>query len=510
MLAGVQSGSVEYIQKIAKLLEGQPDIYLVGGSVRDLLLERPFHDMDLVLAGDVRPVARRIANALGGAFYMLDEERNTARVIDRLAPGGPVVLDFAHYRANDLESDLRARDFTINAMAFDLREGGRLIDPVGGVTDAKAGVLRACSPIAIEADPVRVLRGARLAVMLGFRIEAETFRQIRAAAPLLERVTWERKRDELFRMLEGKKTSTSLRILDRIGVLEHMLPEFAATKDVTQSAPHILPVFEHTLLMLDALEDLVNVLVGEYNPDSASNLMLGIATVRLGRFRTQLAEHFARYLNPNRSLLALLFLAALYHDAGKAVTRTVEESGRIRFLGHEQISTDMAGERGRALVLSQAEINRLKTVITHHMRIHNLANNPHLPSRRSVHRFFRSTGPAGVDICLLSLADVMATYGNTLPVEIWEREVDICRILLESWWERTAEVISPPKLISGSELIKTFRLKPGPMIGRLLEAVYEAQAMGEIHSRQDALDYAERWLQRKYPAVFQGENQKDG
>jgi poly(A) polymerase len=510
MHVGDQKSSREYIRKIGKLLEGQPDVFLVGGSVRDLLLQRRLHDFDLVLSGDVRAAARRVANAVGGAFYMLDEDRNTARVIDRNAPGGPVVLDFAHYRSSDLEGDLRARDFTINAMALELGKDEQLIDPLRGAEDARAGVLRACSTGAMESDPVRVLRGIRLAVMLGFRIEPDTFQQIRSAVGLLPRVTWERKRDELFRMLEGKKPGTSLRLLDRIGALDHLLPEFTATKGVAQSAPHILPVFEHTLLMADMLEDLLHLLVGEYQPESSSNLMLGIATVRLGRFRTQLAQHFARSLNPNRSLRGLLFLAALYHDAGKAATRTVEDSGRIRFIGHEETSADMAAKRGRTLVLSQVEINRLKTIIQQHMRIHNLANNPNLPSRRAVYRYFRSTKEAGVDICLLSLADLLATYGTTLPVEIWQREVDICRILLESWWEQPEVVISPPKLISGSEIVKLFHVKPGPIIGRLLDSLQEAQAMGTITNREEALDYARQWLQRRQTAAVQGEAGKDG
>jgi tRNA nucleotidyltransferase/poly(A) polymerase len=510
MIAGVQNASTEYIDKIRRLLDGQPDVYLVGGSVRDLLLQKKFHDMDLVMGSDVRPVARRIANAVGGAFYMLDEERNTARVIDRHASGGPVVLDFAQYRTDDLESDLWGRDFTVNAIALEMNENQHIIDPTGGAADLRAGILRACSPTSIENDPIRVLRGVRQAVMLSFRIEPGTFQQIRSAVPLLARVTSERKRDEIFRMLEGKKTSTCLRILDQISALETVLPELSATKHVTQSPPHTLPVFEHTLLVIDKLEELLSALVGEYDPESRGNLMVGIASQRLGRYRTQLAEHYARSLNPNRSMPGLLFLAALYHDAGKAVTRTVEENGRIRFLGHEDASTDMAANRGRALVLSQAEITRLKTIVMHHMRIHHLASNPNLPSRRAIYRFFRSSGEAGVDICLLTLADLMGTYGMTLPVETWQREVDICRMMLESWWEKPDEIISPTKFVSGAEIVKTFGLKPGPLIGHLLEAIQEAQAMGDITSRQEALDYARRWLERKHPAVLQGEDGKDG
>jgi len=510
MVAGIPIESHGYIQKIAKLLEGQPEVYLVGGSVRDLLLQRPIHDLDLVLSGDVRAVARRIANAVGGAFYMLDETRNTARVIDRRADGEPVMLDFAQFRADDLIGDLKGRDFTINAMALELKPGARLIDPTGGASDLRANVLRACSSDAMKSDPVRVLRGVRLALMLGFQIEPDTFRLIRSAVPLLPQVTWERKRDELFRMLEGRKVSSSLRILDHIGALAHLLPEFTDTRDISQSPPHTLPVFDHTLLMLNHLEDIFEVLVGAHDPEAGSNLILGIATVKLGRFRIKLEEHFSQALNPNRSLRALLFLAALYHDVGKAATQRVEENGRIRFFGHEALSAELVAGRGRSLVLSQVEIHRLKTVVANHMRVHHLANNPRLPSQRAIYRYFRALGPAGVDVCLLSLADVLATHGVSIPVEVWQREVDICRILLESWWEKPDEIVSPPKLISGSDVIDAFRGVPGPVIGRLLEAVQEAQVMGSIQTRQDALTYAETWLRRKYPAALHGENEEDG
>jgi tRNA nucleotidyltransferase/poly(A) polymerase len=510
MLSSLQRESREYIQKICQLLEGQQDIYLVGGSVRDLLLQRPIHDLDLVMAGDVRPVARRVANAVGGAFYMLDEERNTARVIDRHAAGGPVVLDFAHCRSNDLERDLWARDFTMNAMALRLGAQDQLIDPTGGARDVRAGVVRACTPSAMESDAVRVLRGTRLAVMLGFRIEPETFRLMRQAVPLLNRITWERKRDELFRMLEGAKVSTSLRILDRLNALEHLLPEFTLTKGVSQSPAHTLPVYEHTLLMLDCLAALWDVLVEPYEPDRGANLFSGIATLQLGRFRKQLAEHYRRSLNPNRSLRSLLFLAAVYHDVGKPATQTTEVSGRIRFYRHEQISAELASARGRTLVLSQAEIQRLTTLVKHHMRVHLLAYSDELPSRRAVYRYFRALGPAGVDVCLLSLADLMATSGSAMPVDVWQREVDICRILLESWLEKPEVMVSPPKIISGSDIVRAFPQVSGPVIGRLLEAVQEAQAAGAIDSRHAALEYVERWLRSENPAAVQGENENDG
>ena len=116
------------------------------------------------------------------------------------------------------------------------------------------------------------------------------------------------------------------------------------------------------------------------------------------------------------------------------------------------------------------------------------------PSKRAIYRFFRDTGEAGVDICLLSLADVWATYGNTLSPERWEQQVDTVRTLLEAWWERPKEQVHPPALISGHDLIQNLDLHPGPLIGQLLEAIREAQAEGEVKTQEEALIFAQTYL----------------
>ncbi len=470
------------------------EVYLVGGVVRDLLMKRPCHDMDFAITGDPRRLGRGVANDIQGDFFVLDDERNTVRVIYHSPSGSRTFLDFSTLRGTDIESDLLARDFTINAMALEIHHPDKLIDPLGGLKDLRAKLLRACSRTAFQDDPVRVLRGIRQALAFQFHFEPETLAAIKAAAPRLPKVSPERQRDELFNILDGCQVSSAIRLLDQIGALERVLPEIPLLKGEIQPPPHVYDVWEHTLALLQDLEILYSTLIGDYNEDRASNLMMGLATMHLGRFRHWLAQHFNNSLNPGRSLRALLFLAALYHDVAKPAVRQFAPNGHIHYIGHEDAGAEIAVQRAQALALSQVEVKRIETLIHEHMRIHHLAKSGLVPSRRVIFRYFRSTGPAGVELCLLSLADTLATHGLNLTQETWTAELVVCRTLLEGWWERRDEVITPARLVTGDNLMKELNVPPGPLVGKLLTAIQEAQAGGEIHDRQQALDFARELL----------------
>jgi hypothetical protein len=129
-------------------------------------------------------------------------------------------------------------------------------------------------------------------------------------------------------------------------------------------------------------------------------------------------------------------------------------------------------------------------IIRNHLRPILLAQNGGFPTRKAIYHFFRDTGPAGVDICLLSLADVLGTYGYTLPQVEWTHQLEVVRSLLEAWWERPEESVSPPPLLTGRDLIESMGLEAGPLIGEILEKVREAQATGEIQSQEEALELA--------------------
>lgn len=484
--------------ELFKVVQGaaQQPAYLVGGAVRDAMLDRPVNDLDFVLASNARSIARKVANTLGGGFYVLDDTRDTARVLYRKEEGGPkMVLDFATFRAGDLEGDLRARDFTINAMALDISGPGKVIDPTGGAQDLLNRQLRSCGPDSLSSDPVRVLRAVRLSLSLGFKIAQETAAAIRAAAILLPRISPERVRDELFRIFDGRQVATALRLMDHFGILAQVLPELETLKDVTQSAPHVSDVWEHTLATVQHLEELFAVLVGNDDGDQAANIVHSTAALFLGRYRQQFQDHFSLLINPNRSLRSLLFFAALNHDIGKPGVRTVEPDGRTHFYEHDNLGAEIIEARARDLALSNTEVQRVALIVREHMRIHHLANSGDPPSRRSIYRFFRATDDAGVDIILLSLADTLATYGVTLTQERWESELSVCRVMLESLWESPHETVRPQRLLTGSDLMEQFGLQPGPQIGKLLEALREAQATGEVKNREEALQFVENRLQ---------------
>lgn len=479
---------------LRRLCHANRRIFLVGGALRDALLGKSSHDLDFAVSYEVHTVARTVADALGAALYTMDEEHETYRILGRNESGQTYTLDFSRLRGLRIEQDLRARDFTINAMAVDVSQPNVLIDPLKGAYDLREKRLRACSESTFVDDPLRVVRGVRLANALKFHLLPETVTQLRQAVPLLERVSAERKRDELFRVLEGEDIKTAFQLMDRLGILPYLLPELSPLKGVPQPSPHVFDVWEHTLATLDYLERLFAVLVADYNEEKAASLTMGSATLYLGRFRSHLISHFNARLNPNRSLRGLLFLAAAYHDSGKPESPGAHPNGRLSFIGHERISQTYFEERTRALALSNDEIEHGAKVVRHHMRIHYLANGQETLSRRAIYRFFRDTGLAGVEICLLSLADTLATYHTTLPQEVWKRELSICQQLLEAWWYQQDSTIHPPALLRGNELMTALGLRPGPLIGRLLEAIREAQASGEISTPEEALQLAQNLL----------------
>ena len=488
-----------YSPLIDKVRDALPDqeMYLVGGAVRDILLNRLSRDLDFAVSSNGISLARRVANALKADFMALDHERDTGRVIVTEPDGTRTFLDFAAYRGNNLDEDLRARDFTINAIAFDLY-AQTLIDPLNGASDLRNRIIRACSSTSFVDDPVRVLRAVRQAAAFEFKIELETRRALKQAAGLLPRISVERQRDELFKILEGPKPDASMRALEMLGAFPYLLPELPSLKGVEQSAPHIHDVWEHTLSVLGHLERILVALAPGYSADNTNDLFTGLLTLRIGRFRQQFAEHFAESLNTDRSVRAALFFGALYHDVQKPATKSIEESGRIRFFEHEVRGAGVVEARARAFNLSNDEVERIRKIVANHMRFHffssRLESAKQEPSRKAIYRFFRDTGKAGVDLILLGLADLRGIRGSTLSQETWTASLDVARILLENYWEKPQETVTPPRLLDGNELMSELGLPPGPVVGRLLEAIREGQATGKIANREQALDLAREYL----------------
>ncbi len=323
---------------------------------------------------------------------------------------------------------------------------------------------------------------------------------MKRSVEFLPKVSPERLRDELFQNLEVPQASAAISAIELVGALPYILPELPALKLVDQSTPHVYDVWAHTIAVMKALHEVLSALAPGYDPESAGDIFTGLLVIRLGRYRDRIQSHLNSTLTKYRSLRALLYFAALYHDVAKPHCKRIDEEGSIRFFGHEESGSEIAAARARALRLSNDEIERLEKIIGSHMRLRALSQQleqvGHQPSRRAVYRFFRDNGEAGVDLVLLALADVRATYGHTLTQETWSATLDVCRQFLEHYWEKPQEAVSPPVLLDGHEIMSGLKLDPGPIVGSILEAIREAQATGMISTREEAMQFGRDWLEQ--------------
>ncbi len=403
-------------QARASAAKRRVSISLVGGSVRDLFLGRAPHDLDFAVLGDAVGLARAVANALGGAFYVMDAARGTARVI---VDG--VIVDFARCRGATLDDDLRGRDLTLNAIAaplpLDTPMQGRiaLYDPLDGAKDLSDKVIRLASPDAIANDPVRAMRVARFAADLDARIDPAAEAAARAAGPRLAAVdgpSAERTRDELLKALSLPAASAAVELLAALGLLSIVVPE-AATRPLG------------ALRAIDAL--------------------LEQAATRSPRLGARLAEPLA-----NAPRLALLRLVALCDSASPAAVEV----------------------RGQALKLSAAEVERAKTIRA------NASMTEALREARAEYRWMRAARGAAPEAALLGMA-------------LDPARAEIGWGLLDHFEARYAPEVAPAPLLGGQDVL-ALGVAPGPAVGAALEAVREAQMIGAITTREQALALARR------------------
>ncbi|MBI4187711.1 MAG: CCA tRNA nucleotidyltransferase [Chloroflexi bacterium] len=486
----IDPGARLLLTRISNFLAGQNiESYVVGGMVRDMLLGRATADIDLAIAADALEIVPRIASDLGGKYVLLDRITGAGRIImaDREASPARVQwqLDFSTLEGN-INQDLARRDFTVNAMAIDLSQlrddlsNVQLIDPFNGRNDLRHGIIRMVADTAFPADAVRLLRAVRLAAELGFNIEPKTEVLIRRYSSLIGSVAGERIREELLRLLavSGGKL---LAYLDELHLLMALFPELNETKGVKQPKEHFWDVFEHSLKTVSAIDFLLR----EGDWEHAGDEALGAVP-----WSEMLAQHFSEEISVGSTRRILLKLAALLHDIAKPQTKTIESDGRLRFLGHAIEGAAIAANIMKRLRFSTREIKLVETVVRHHLRPGQMSQQE-LPTQRAIYRFFRDTGETGIDILFLNLADHLASRGPKLNLPHWQEHTRTVQYVLSRHFEQES-IVRPSRLVNGNDLINIFTMSPGPGIGEVLEAVREAQASGEITTREEALSFIER------------------
>ncbi len=465
--------------------------YLIGGFVRDMLLGRDTADIDIAVSADAPAVAAKVATALEGKYVLLDEVNRVGRVVlvNGAAPNKDKwELDFSTLKGN-IEQDLAQRDFTINAMAIDLEEfihqpqSPIFVDPFNGRDDLQQSVIRVVTETAFPSDPARLLRAVRLAAELGFGIDSETEALIRRYSHLIAGVAGERIREELLLLLALPRPGQLLTYLDQLGLLTGIIPELAQTKGVEQPKEHFWDVFDHSMQTVVAVDFLLRQGTWEH---------AGKEVLPAVPWSAVLSQHFDREVSSGSTRRLLLKLAALLHDIAKPQTKAMNEGGRTRFLGHTQEGAEIAVSILERLRFSAKEIKLVEVMVRYHLRPTQMSQDE-IPSHRAIYRYFRDTGEAGIDILFLSLADHLAARGQQLDLAQWQKHARTTEYVLARYYEEASPVV-PPKLIDGHDLINIFGLQAGPKIGKILESVREAQAAGEVATREEALAYIEQLL----------------
>ena len=448
-------------------------LYLVGGALRDLILNRKKDnpDFDFCLVRGAINFGAALAKNMRCGYVVLDEEHAACRLVKKI--GGKVyTFDFTDFRAKPLEKDLLHRDFTINSIAVELKDvfsvqdlSALIIDHYSGREDLKRKIIRVTGNNSFKEDPLRILRAFSFSCMLGFSLDKETLRLAKKEKHLISEVSSERIREELFKIFDSCAAHTSLATLDKLKILEIIFPEIKPMRRIGQGPYHHLDVWQHTLETLDQFELLLY--------SFKQNL--------------EISQYLSEELSSLRKRSSLIKLACILHDIGKpkALRR---EKGKIIFHGHERIGLGLARVICRRLKLANDETRSLERIVLWHLRPGYLANNGR-PTERAVFRFFRDAGNDALAVLLLSLADQRATKGPLTTALSRLRHEKTVKALIQRLLKQKNEK-KLVRLLNGDDIMRKFKLPPSPLIGKVLGELEEAQAIGKVKNKAEALKLA--------------------
>ena len=453
--------------------------WVVGGSVRDALagITDDRFDIDIAVSG-ADAWARAAGDALGAPAISISSEYGIWRI-----PLAGSQIDIWNLHDDDLDHDLRRRDFTINAMAVPLEQFQRgdlldaLVDPLGGRRDIADRRLRLVSESALADDPLRMLRAVRFEAVGGWRPDATLRAAIHHHARLITNSSAERQWDELRRIFLSDRLAWALRRMEQSGLLDTIFPELARCRDVDQRPVHRRDVFWH---QIDAVRWLTRL--------TAPRPPRGLSAATIwGELGPLLEQDEVR--GPLEDWRLALRLATLLHDIGKPETRTVDEDGSTHFFGHSELGAELAAERLRSLRAPAQTIGQVGLLIEQHLRPGQVNSPGQPPTDRALHRFHRALGEAAVPLCWLFLADSLATAGSEALLPRWPAYAGhVARIV--GW--RPQDRGRGGVMLDGHAIMAATGLEPGPLVGEIRAKIDEAAAVGEVAGIDEARELARR------------------
>jgi poly(A) polymerase len=468
------SRPLDFVLAPAAALRDRGDAWVVGGAIRDALLGHEVDDIDLVVAGDARAAAAQVAEAHGAGRFRLSADFGSWRVHGgRL---GEVTVDLTPVQGADLSEDLGRRDFTVNAMALPVGDGA-LIDPYGGRDDLQQRRLRLVSDRSLQADPVRVMRLARLERQLGLEADDATVARARADAPLLDRSAPERVFEELARMVRLGRPERGFAALDRIGALSVLVPELDDARGMEQNPYHHEDVFGHVMEVVERTGEITA------DPEPVFRSLAPRVAERLGE---PLADDLTRG--------EALALAALFHDVAKPATRAVTPAGRVTFMDHDRLGAEMV-ERWCAHYRTSRRLREfIAGCVRQHLALGFLVHRQPL-SLRQIDRYLRAVDPEQVELSVLTAADRLATRGPRTRRSAIDRHLALVREVTAVHFRLVDR--GPVELpADGAQIARALRKDPGPWLKDLLVLLREEALLGRVTTADQAIAFARTWVLR--------------
>jgi poly(A) polymerase len=339
---------------------------------------------------------------------------------------------------------------------------------MGGVSDLKEKKLRMCNLESIKSDPLRGMRAIRMAVDYDLTMDSDLIHALNEIRPFLSVASVERYRDELFKILDGEKTVTAVRLLDKYAFLDFLFPGKNPTND------------EALYDWLRSAEHLINILAREFREDESSNLISGMAVLKLGSFRDQLNEFFYHdnnLIHERRSLLIFSIIARFY--------RTEENSRSV---------SEILKSRSKKMLLSTAEMKLIIKSYEAFMELHSLFNLEEY-SDVVIYRYFQKFGDYGIDGIFLKLIETHINKDILRDSALWTKVLDHAARYFDAWFNHFDTIIKPKPLLSGDQISKLFNIPAGPEIGELKNAILEAQIENLITDREGAIKFTRNLIE---------------
>jgi poly(A) polymerase len=441
------------IQQVAGLArQNKVPLYLVGGTIRDLLLGRKIRDYDFVVEKVEMPFLDQLGGLLEASVFPMGKGEQIYRLVK-----GEKVIDFALMEGDDIEQDLMRRDFTINAIAYSFAEG-RFFTAPQTMEDLEAGRIDLVSPQALEADPLRMLRAVRYRCTVpGFAPTGRLKEEIKRHKELLTETAPERIRAELDEIILSPAPAQGLGLMHEIGLLTCVFPEIAPLEDLPQGRYHVTDALSHTI----EVEREVDTLMRGEHP-----------------FPSQ----------PSRDDRLIVGYAALFHDLGKPATKSIDAGGEIHFYGHPEHSSLLAQGIMKRLRFPSKVRDGVIPLVENHMRILTLATGE--PTDKALRRLIHAMGEGIRLLLVLGLAETGSKEGD--DTEERKRFMDLCGRIWDLYEKE--DLITPEPLLMGRDLLGLGH-SPGQRLGEILTEVRRRQIAGELKDREEAL----RFVREAYP-----------